>query len=113
MIDQSARPSQQTQEAMQSAAVHTGHPTPATYFKVAMTLVAITGVEIGVFYVTSLGYGIIPVLAILSAVKFALVAMFYMHLKYDARLFSAMFVTGVVLAVTVVFALLGLFQVFV
>ena len=62
-------------------AVHTGHPTPSTYFKVAIILSVITAVEVALFYVEALGKGIIPVLAVLSTSKFALVAMFYMHLK--------------------------------
>ena len=100
-----------TQE-QQTEAVHTGHPTPLTYFKVAMILSAITAIEVAIFYATWLGHGIIPILAILSIVKFAMVAMFYMHLKYDARLFSALFVGGLALAATVMFALMGLFRFF-
>ena len=92
--------------------VHTGHPTPLTYFKVAMTLSAITAVEVAIFYAEWLGYGIIPVLVILSGAKFAMVVMFYMHLRYDARLFSTLFVGGLLLAITVVFALMGLFRFF-
>ncbi len=93
-------------------AVHTGHPTPLTYFKVAMTLSAITAVEVGVFYVEDLGKGIIPILAVLSIAKFAMVAMFYMHLRYDSRLFTTFFVAGVVLAVSVALAVLTLFRFF-
>lgn len=93
-------------------AAHTGHPTPGTYFKVAITLSIITAIEVAIFYVTSLGKGIIPVLAVLSIGKFALVAMYYMHLKFDHKLFSTLFVTGLVLAVLVVFALIALFQFF-
>jgi caa(3)-type oxidase subunit IV len=100
-----------TEEA-ETESVHTGHPTPLTYFKVAMILVAITAVEVGVFYIEVLGKGIIPVLVVLSTAKFALVAMFYMHLRYDARLFSVFFVVGVLLSITVVSALLVLFKVF-
>jgi cytochrome c oxidase subunit 4 len=100
-----------TQER-QAETVHTGHPTPLTYFKVAMILSAITAVEVAIFYWTWLGHGIIPILAILSIIKFAMVAMFYMHLKYDARLFSALFVGGLALATAVMFALLGLFRFF-
>ena len=88
--------------------VHTGHPTPLTYFKIAMLLSAITIVEVGIFYIEALGRGIIPILAVLSIGKFALVGMFYMHLKYDARLFVSFFVGGLGLAVSVVFALLVL-----
>ena len=92
---------------------HTGHPTPLTYFKVAMVLAAITATEVGVFYIEGLGKGIIPILVILSGIKFALVAMFYMHLRFDARIFSWFFVGGLLLAISVVMALLGLFQFFV
>ena len=57
---------------------HFEHPTPFTYVKVAIALVVITAIEVGVFYLEWLGKGIIPVLAILSGMKFALVIMFYM-----------------------------------
>ena len=100
-----------TQER-QTDGVHTGHPSALTYFKVAMILAAITTVEVVVFYATWLGHGIIPVLAILSIAKFAMVAMFFMHLKYDAPLFSALFVGGLALAGAVMFSLLGLFKFF-
>jgi cytochrome c oxidase subunit 4 len=98
------------QESSQDA--HTGHPTPMTYFKVAMALSVITAIEVAIFYVEDLGHGIIPILVILSAGKFALVAMFYMHLKYDAKLFSGFFIGGLILATTVGIALLGLFKFF-
>lgn len=92
--------------------VHTGHPTPLVYFKVAMALSAITAAEVVVFYFENLGKGIIPILVIMSGIKFALVAMFYMHLKYDSRLFSTFFVTGFILSILVFMAVLGLFQFF-
>ena len=107
--------SEETQAATQGSSqtsVHTGHPSPMTYFKVAMTLSALTGAEVAVFYATWLGHGIIPVLVILSGVKFALVAMFFMHLRYDDPLFSRLFVGGLALAFAVVFALMGLFRFF-
>ena len=95
------------------AIVHTGHPTPGTYFKVALILSAITAIEVGVFYITAIGKGIIPVLAVLSIAKFGLVAMFYMHPKFDHKLFTTLFVSGLALAMTVVLALITLFQFFV
>lgn len=102
-----------TDEITSNGTVHTGHPTPSTYFKVAMILSSITAIEVVIFYAEWLGHGIIPVLVILSGVKFAMVVMFYMHLRYEHRLFSMLFVGGLLLAITVVFALLGLFQFFV
>ena len=99
----------QEQHAGQAQAAH---PTPLTYLKVALALSAITAVEVGIFYITDLGHGIIPVLAVLSGTKFALVAMFYMHLKYEHKLFTTLFFAGLALAVAVVFALIALFQFF-
>ena len=90
----------------------TTHPTPLMYVTVAMTLAAITALEVGIFYITALGRGIIPILVILSGSKFALVAMFYMHLRYDHRLFSTLFVGGLTLAAAVVFTLMVLFSYF-
>jgi cytochrome c oxidase subunit 4 len=107
-----ADPTQTPIDESTAGTVHTGHPTPLTYFKVAMILAVITAVEVGVFYVDDLGKGIIPVLVVLSTIKFVLVAMFYMHLRYDARLFSGLFVGGLGLAVAVVLSLLGLFKFF-
>lgn len=98
-------PAQQGQEG----AVHTGHPTPATYFRVAMTLVVLTILEVVLFLIEDLSYGIIPILAVLSIGKFVLVAMYYMHLRFDHRIFNIMFISGLVLAVGMVFALMGLF----
>ena len=95
-----------------SQEVHTGHPTPLTYFKVAMALVVLTAAEVGIFYVEALGWGIVPVLVGLAGAKFALVAMFYMHLKYDSRLFTGIFVGGLLLAVLVFLSVMALFKVF-
>jgi len=52
------------------------------------------------------------VLLTLSALKFALVVMFYMHLKFDHRLFSWLFVVPMALAAAVILALMKLFGVF-
>ena len=96
----------------QADTAHTDHPTPLTYFKVALILSIITAIEVGIFYIEGLGHGIIPVLIILSGFKFGLVALFYMHLKYDSPLFSGFFFGGLALATSVLIALLGLFKFF-
>ena len=74
-----------------------------------MALAILTAVEVGIFYVTQIGYAIIPVLAILSIGKFALVVMYYMHLKFDSKIFTGMFFFGMMVATGVVFALMALF----
>ena len=44
------------------------------------------------------------------AAKFALVAMFYMHLKQDHKLFSGVFVFPIIIAAAVILSLLVLFS---
>ena len=85
------------------------HPEPITYFKVAMALVALTALEVVVFYFEWLGYAIIPVMAILSVGKFAIVVMYYMHLKFDEKLLTYVFMAGLILAVVVIMWLMALF----
>ena len=87
------------------------HPTPLTYLKVAATLAILTGIEVAVFYVDALEPAFLPIFLILSVAKFALVVMFYMHLKFDARLFSGVFVGGLLLAIGVAITVMALFQV--
>ena len=50
----------------------------------------------------------IPLLLLLSAVKFALVAMYYMHLKNDSKLFSGVFVFPLIIATVVILAMVAL-----
>ncbi len=45
----------------------------------------------------------------LSTIKFILVVMFYMHLKYDHRMFRALFTGSFVIAFITIIALLFLF----
>jgi len=91
-------------------AVHTGHPTAGVYFRIAIILCVITAIEVGIFYLEDIGHWMIPILTILSIGKFALVAMYYMHLKFDNKLFTILFLVGLVLAVAVVSMLLFLFS---
>jgi cytochrome c oxidase subunit 4 len=88
-----------------------GHPTPLTYVKVALTLSAITGIEVGLFYIDMVPALFVACFFILSATKFVMVALFYMHLRYEARLFSTLFFGGVVLALIVVVSVLAIFGV--
>ena len=69
--------------------------------------------EVLVFYFDWLGYAIIPVLAFLSIGKFAIVVMYYMHLKFDSKLFTYVFLAGLILAAVVILWLMALFGWFV
>ncbi len=85
------------------------HATTGTYLRVAAILVMITIIEVGVFYVPAFQAVLVPVLLALSAVKFALVVMFYMHLKFDNKFFVFLFGGPLLLALAVVISLLFIF----
>ncbi|MDX2184742.1 MAG: cytochrome C oxidase subunit IV family protein [Gemmatimonadaceae bacterium] len=90
---------------------HGHHPTPMEYVKIGGILTAITIWEVWAYYIPSLVASkiFIPMLLILSAVKFAIVVMFYMHLKYDHKLFRALFTGPLLIAMGTVMGLLFLF----
>jgi cytochrome c oxidase subunit 4 len=69
----------------------------------------ITIIEVGIFYVPTFQSVLVPVLLFLSAVKFTLVVMFYMHLKFDNRFFTFLFGGPLLLALAVVISLLFIF----
>ena len=60
----------------------------------------ITVVEVWAYYIPSFvaSRGFVPTLLILSALKFVIVVMFYMHLKYDHRLFRVLFTGPLLIA---------------
>jgi cytochrome c oxidase subunit 4 len=90
------------------------HPTWSTYWKIALLLTVITAVEVGVYYIKSfrLSGAYVPSLLIMSAVKFVTVVAFYMHLRYDHKLFRALFIAPLVIAIVTIIGLLFLFGVF-
>ena len=85
------------------------HTSVGTYVTVAAVLTVITLVEVGIFYVPAFEPVLAPILLILSAAKFALVVMFYMHLKGDHKLFTVIFTVPLLIALAVGIALLFLF----
>jgi cytochrome c oxidase subunit 4 len=84
------------------------HASTATYLKVAAILCMVTALEFGVIYVRRLAPMLMPLLLVLSAGKFALVVMFFMHLRYDSRVLTLLFVAPLVLAAALALALMTL-----
>jgi len=87
------------------------HPTAAVYIRIAVILTILTVIEVGVFYVPAFHPVLAPLLLSLSAVKFAIVVMFYMHLKMDSKFFTFLFGGPLLLAGVVMLGLLFLFGV--
>ena len=97
--------------AAHDAAGHSHHPTAKTYLIVGAILTAITIVEVWAYYIPSFvaSRAFVPSLLIMSAVKFATVVLFYMHLKYDHKIFRALFAGPFAIAATTLVILLFLF----
>ena len=91
-----------------TGATHAGAG-PRTYLIVAAFLLAITVMEVWIFYVPALSRVLVPVLLILSTLKFSLVAMFYMHLRFDHAWFSYVFVGPLIIVIGLAVSLLWLF----
>jgi cytochrome c oxidase subunit 4 len=88
------------------------HPGNRTYILVAAILGVITAVEVAVFYLEVLHPVLVPILLTLSAAKFTLVVGFFMHLKFDSRLYRALFVGPLLVAIAVILAMFLLYGVF-
>jgi cytochrome c oxidase subunit 4 len=84
----------------------------AGYIRIAAILAAITALEVSTVYV-DFGPLFLPALLIMMVVKFIMVVSYFMHLKFDNKLFSLMFYAGLVLAVGVYAAFLATFKFFI
>jgi cytochrome c oxidase subunit IV len=87
------------------------HPRNMTYVIVGIVLAILTALEVAVIYIPALSAVVVPILLVLTTAKFALVVMFYMHLKMDNPIFAWVFVAPMALAVFLVVALIILFRV--
>ena len=90
---------------------HDEHPTWSTYWKVALILTFITAVEVSAYYIPawSKSWVYVPSMLMMSTVKFAIVAAYYMHLKYDHKLFRTLFTGPLLLAGLTLIGLMFLF----
>ena len=89
---------------------HGGHASVKTYVLIGVILTIITAIEVAIFYIPALAGVLVPVLLTLSAAKFVIVVLFYMHLKFDHPLFGRVFFGPMFLAALVVIGLVLLFK---
>ena len=76
--------------------VHRAHPTPAAYWGIALFLAVVTALEVATPYISALDPVRVPLLLIMAAVKFGTVVAFFMHLRYDKKLYRTLFLFGVI-----------------
>jgi len=95
------------------------HPSSGTYVKIAVILFALTALEVLAYEMAHrptmplhavMEATLVPVLIVLSAAKFALVAMFYMHLKGDGKLLTSLFVFPIIIAAAIIVILIVLME---
>ncbi|MCX6518036.1 MAG: cytochrome C oxidase subunit IV family protein [Actinobacteria bacterium] len=82
------------------------------YIKIALILAAITALEVSTYYV-DFGPLFMPSLMIMMVVKFVMVVSYFMHLKFDSKIFSFLFYTGLGLALFVYIVALATFKFFI
>ncbi len=87
--------------------------TDSGYVKIALFLAVVTAAEVAMSYTIDFwGAFFLPILLALMLVKFFVVILFFMHLRFDNRLFSVMFYMGMVLAIGVYLVMLFAFRFF-
>ena len=79
------------------------HP---NYVGIFAVLAILTAVEVGITY---LPVPRVPILVPLAILKATLVALFYMHLKFDRKIFSIMFGLGLLMALGLIISFLIIF----
>lgn len=85
------------------------HPSPRKYVFIGIVLAIITAIEVAIFYIEMPTGLLVTSLIVLSLGKFGLVVAWFMHLKFDSRLFRFLFVTGLVFALSLFAIVLVLF----
>jgi cytochrome c oxidase subunit 4 len=71
------------------------------YLMVFVALAVFTGIETLVSYVQQAAIKF-PTLVVLSVVKALLVLLYFMHLKFDSKVFSYLFIAGCVLVIPLI-----------
>jgi len=85
------------------------HDLTVTYIQVAVVLAVVTLLEVATYYVAMARGLTISVLLVLSAIKFALVVLYFMHLKFDNRILAFVFSGPLLMMIAVGIAIMALF----
>ena len=96
-------------DALVTASVHAEHKSTGYYIVVALILAGLTALETSTYWV-DFGPLFMPALLIMMTIKFFMVVLLFMHLKFDNRLFSVLFYAGLFLAVFVYIVALATFR---
>ena len=78
---------------------HDEHPPLSLWVRIAIFLGIVTAIEVAIYYIPALEGVLVPLLVALSALKFAFVIWYFMHLKYDSRMLSFIFIAALVVSI--------------
>jgi cytochrome c oxidase subunit 4 len=97
-----------------AAPPHVRHPGTKEYVRIAIVLGIVTAAEVAIYYLDWVHeHGLlIPLLFVFALVKFTLVVLWFMHLRFDSRTYARFFVMGVAGAVTLFLIVLMVFRTF-
>ena len=89
------------------------HPSDTHYVRIALFLAVLTAFEVSLSYINGLdGLVLLFPLLVIMAIKFGMVALHFMHLKWDSKVLTRLFYAGVFLALGVYLAALSTFRLF-
>lgn len=77
------------------------HPGALEYAKIGLVLATVTAVEVAIYYAGISHNLLVALLVLLSVSKFSLVILWFMHLRFDNRIFSMLFALGLLLIAAV------------
>jgi cytochrome c oxidase subunit 4 len=85
------------------------HPSPGQYVRIGVILAIVTAGEVAIYYIDAMRDIIVPFLIAFAFIKFFLVVAWFMHLRFDSRVFRRLFVSGLILAGLVYLVVLVIF----
>lgn len=77
------------------------HPSVGEYVEIGIILAVLTAIEVGLYYAGQAGTPrafTIPSIVVLTIIKFVLVVLWFMHLRFDDRILRRLFFGGLALA---------------
>ena len=78
-----------------------GHPSVGQYVEIGIILAVLTAIEVALFYAGQAGTPsevTVPAILLLTVMKFVLVVLWFMHLRFDSKILARLFIAGLILA---------------
>jgi cytochrome c oxidase subunit IV len=80
---------------------HADHPDSSQYIVIGIILAVFTAIEVAISFAAVPSGIAIPALIVLTVLKFLLVVLWFMHLRFDSGWFRRLFVFGLVVALAI------------